>query len=77
MYSLIITVQSISLVGSLVCLNRMKQYRDEVVSTFGHGEGYIILSLIWPPPIIERFCITMLSAQLMDLSLQSGGINNV
>ncbi len=50
MYSLLITVESIRLEGSLVPLSQMKQYQDEVEVRFDHGEDYRIPSLIWPPP---------------------------
>ncbi len=50
MFSLIITVQSIRLVAQQACLVKSNQYTNEVETHLGHGEGYRIPSLIWPPP---------------------------
>lgn len=52
MYSLIITVKSIS--GLFTNLTTtMQQYFSDVQVTLDHGEGYVIPSLIWPPPFTQ------------------------
>ncbi|MBL1319554.1 MAG: hypothetical protein COA63_000645 [Methylophaga sp.] len=63
MFSLIITIQTIHLVAQQACLVTFKQYANEVETHLGHGEGYCIPSLIWPPPNRLLFCINTVSAQ--------------
>ena len=57
MYSLINTVQSIE----ALCTNAVpliQQYFYNVEVTPDHGEGYVIPSLIWPPPtLLQTFDI--------------------
>ena len=55
MYSLIITVKSISFA---YCVDQLlSQYADYTETKLNHGEDYRIPSLVWPPPIFQSFQI--------------------
>lgn len=74
MFSLIITVQSIRLVANFSASHQSKQYADETETHLGHGEGYCIPSLIWPPPNRPLVCINTVSAQsAINHPLSRGG----
>lgn len=67
MYSLIITIKSIQ--GLYINLEPLllNHYATDVETSLSHGEGYLIPSLIWPPPAIcvksglYRVCLFMSS----------------
>lgn len=70
MYSLISTIQSISLVAELAASSTTRhQYGLCVEVTLGLAEDYKIPSLIWPPPN----CINIVSAQSDIGALVIGG----
>lgn len=50
MYSLMITVEAICFFPSHKDILLLNQYSMNVESSLSHGEGYVIPSLIWPPP---------------------------
>lgn len=54
MYSLIITVKSINALFSNAELLLLNHYSTDVETFFSHGEEYVIPSLIWPPPTLEK-----------------------
>ena len=58
MYSLIMTVQSISLLADLHQI-RFEQYKKEIEPSLEHDGDYNIPSLIWPPPkqIVPQYII--------------------
>jgi len=56
MYSLIITVKSIDALYSKSEPLLLNQYANNIEVTFKHGEGYVIPSLIWPPPNLYISC---------------------
>lgn len=52
MYSLKITVAAISFCSSYEKLLLLNQYSKDVEASLSYGQGYLIPSLIWPPPAI-------------------------
>lgn len=57
MYSLIITVESITAVAHLACdsaLSAIKAYLQHTADSQVHDADYSIPSLIWPPPSCNR-----------------------
>lgn len=64
MYSLIITIQSISFVSELaVCSTSRHQYGLCVEVALGLDEDYKIPSLIWPPPSVCQFRTSSLTTR--------------